>query len=194
VIVFDLETDGLLPEVSKVHTLTLFDTNTNQYTTYDKEHATTGVQLVMTADEICGHNIITYDLPVIKKLYGLTPNGKVRDTIVLARLAYPEIKEVDYALSREGKLPGNLIGRHSLEAWGYRLGESKGQKMTDWSQWSQEMSDYCKQDVKVTATLLARCLSKGLPEEAIELEHTDSCSIRKRLRNCTRLSSRSRKN
>jgi len=33
------------------------------------------------------------------------------------------------------------------------------------------MSDYCKQDVKVTLTLIKRIAGKGLPEEAIELEH-----------------------
>ncbi len=45
-----------------------------------------------------------------------------------------------------------MYGRHSLEAWGYRLGEYKGSfsKTTDWKEWSQEMEDYCIQDVVVT--------------------------------------------
>ena len=172
-IIFDLETDGLLPEVSKVHTLTTYSTITHEFNTFDKEFARAGIQFVMDAAEICGHNIIAYDLPVIKKLFGWEPKGKVRDTIILSRLAYPEIKDVDYGLNREGKLPGNLIGRHSLEAWGYRLGQRKGTfgKTTNWKEWSQEMSDYCKQDVKVTAELFNRVRAKGLPEEAIELEH-----------------------
>jgi DNA polymerase I-like protein with 3'-5' exonuclease and polymerase domains len=170
-IVFDLETDGLLPEVSKVHTLTLYDTETNTYTTFDKERVPIGINKVMEAKAICGHNVIGYDLPVIQKIYGMIPIGIVRDTLVLSRLAYPEIKELDFALLKQGKFPGNLIGRYSLEAWGHRLGEYKGIKMTDFSEWTQEMSDYCAQDVKVTATLLNRCKGKGIPEGAIELEH-----------------------
>jgi hypothetical protein len=171
VLILDLETDGLLPEVTKVHTLTTYNTETNIFNTYDQGQVPAGLTSIREAPSICGHNIIAYDLPVIKKLYGWEPKGKIRDTIILARLAYPEIKEVDYGLNREGKLPGNLIGRHSLEAWGYRMGEAKGVKMTDWSEWTQDMSDYCKQDVKVTTMLLQRVMAKGLPEEAIELEH-----------------------
>ena len=52
-------------------------------------------------------------------------------------------------------MPLQLYGRHSLEAYGYRLGEYKGNfaKTTDWKEWSQEMQDYCVQDVVVTNKL-----------------------------------------
>jgi hypothetical protein len=170
-LVFDLETDGLLPEVSVVHTLSTYDTETRVSTTYDLKEVRKGIDIVMSAPSIVGHNIIMYDLPVIKKLYGLEPKGRVRDTIVLARLAYSEIKDVDFALARDGKLPGKLIGSHSLKAWGHRLGEYKGDYTGGWEKWSQEMSDYCKQDIVVTTCLLQRINAKELPEAAIELEH-----------------------
>jgi hypothetical protein len=53
------------------------------------------------------------------------------------------------------RMPLQLYGRHSLEAYGYRLGEYKGEfgKTTDWQDWSQEMQDYCVQDVHVTTKL-----------------------------------------
>ena len=40
-------------------------------------------------------------------------------------------------------MPLQLYGRHSLESYGYRLGEYKGNfgKEADWSTWSQEMED-----------------------------------------------------
>jgi len=169
--VFDLETDGLLPEVTKIHTLTIYDTDTQEYTTYDKADVSAGIARVLSAGWICGHNIIAYDIPVIKKLYGVAPKGQVRDSMVLARLAYPEIKDIDYGLLKQGKLPSKLVGSHSLKAWGYRLGEHKGEFKTDWQEWSQEMSDYCKQDVKVTTLLMERMMARGIPEEAIALEH-----------------------
>ena len=52
-------------------------------------------------------------------------------------------------------MPMQLYGRHSLEAYGYRLNEAKGTfgKETSWKEWSQEMQDYCVQDVKVTTKL-----------------------------------------
>ena len=52
-------------------------------------------------------------------------------------------------------MPLQLYGRHSLEAYGYRLGEYKGNfsQSTDWKEWSQEMEDYCVQDVNVTEKL-----------------------------------------
>ena len=52
-------------------------------------------------------------------------------------------------------MPLQLYGRHSLESYGYRLGEYKGgfAKDTDWKEWSQEMEDDCVQDVNVTVKL-----------------------------------------
>jgi hypothetical protein len=53
------------------------------------------------------------------------------------------------------QMPAQLYGRHSLESWGYRLGEYKGgfAKNTDWKEWSQDMEDYMVQDVNVTTKL-----------------------------------------
>ena len=51
-------------------------------------------------------------------------------------------------------MPSQLHGRHSLESYGYRLGEYKGSfSSTDWKEWSQEMEDYHVQDVIVTTKL-----------------------------------------
>lgn len=178
-LIFDLETNGLLPEVSCVHVLVIYNTDTGETDVYDDQPASmnapirNGIRRLMLAPDICGHNIIGYDLAVLDKLY---PNmkkytGCVWDTLVMARLAYPEIKEVDFALHREGKLPANLIGSHSLEAWGYRLGEPKGSFDGPWDEWTQEMSDYAVQDIRVTHKLLEKLISRNLPQQAIEIEH-----------------------
>ena len=52
-------------------------------------------------------------------------------------------------------MPLQLYVRHSLEAYGHRLGEYKGEfsKHTDLKEWSPEMELYCQQDVKVTTKL-----------------------------------------
>jgi len=52
-------------------------------------------------------------------------------------------------------MPLRLYGRHSLEAYGYRLGVYKGDfaKDTDWEQWSPAMQEYCENDVQLTLKL-----------------------------------------
>ena len=107
------------------------------------------------ADVIVGHNIIGYDLPVLRKTYSwFEPCGNVIDTLTLSRLYHPNMMEIDKKRNIE-RMPLQLYGRHSLESYGYRLGEYKGEfgKTTDWQNWSQEMQDYCVQDVQVTTKL-----------------------------------------
>lgn len=158
-IVFDIETNGLLNDCTHIHCLCCYDTEAKEtYTFSDEGHTepvVRGVQLLMEADCIAGHNIISYDLPVIRKLYPWAnePNAVV-DTLLLSRLIHPNLLEIDKR--KQWKfMPLQLYGRHSLEAYGHRLGEYKGEfaKHTDWKEWSPEMENYCKQDVVVTTKL-----------------------------------------
>ena len=74
--------------------------------------------------------------------------------------------------------PGQLIGSHGLEAWGYRLGEWKGDYSKDmkakgldpWAEWNTAMQEYCEQDVIVTVALLYLQESKEYAPRAIEIE------------------------
>ena len=161
-LVFDLETDGLLDDVTKVHCIAIYDSETNETTSYNDECPGKGmsepvvraVQYLEQAESIVGHNIIGFDIPVIRKLYPFFDYaGTVIDTLILSRLYHNRIIDIDKAKFKD--MPSRLKGRHSLEAYGYRLGEYKGEfsKTTDWKEWSQEMEDYCIQDVKVTAKL-----------------------------------------
>ncbi len=81
------------------------------------------MEVIKNADIIVGHNILKFDLPALKKLYGFEPDGCVRDTLIMSRLVYPDQKNQDFKLP---DLPRNLIGSHSLKAWGHRLKMHKG--------------------------------------------------------------------
>jgi hypothetical protein len=158
-LIFDIETNGLLYNVSSIHCLVIHDTETNETMVFNDEGSADpivrGVQLLEDADLVVGHNIIGYDLPVLRKLYGwFGRTGDCLDTLLLSRLYHPNLMEIDKQNNWEG-MPLKLYGSHGLEAYGYRLKEHKGifAKETDWSGWSQDMQDYCVQDVKVTTKL-----------------------------------------
>ena len=105
---------------------------------------------------VCGHNLIGYDLPVLKRLWGLSvAPERIVDTLVLSRLFDP-----------------SKSGGHSLRNWGNELGFPKGDH-NDWSRLSQEMIDYCIQDVAVTEAVHQR-LTKDMADfdqQSIDLEH-----------------------
>lgn len=173
-LIFDLESDGLLPELTRIHCLWIYDTHTHRYHGFDKKDVPKGLDMLAKADAICGHNIIAFDIPAIKKVYPeWTFAGEVYDTMVWARLVFADIKESDYGRHQKGQLPGKLIGSHSLKAWGNRLGEYKGDfaEQTDWSEWTPEMSAYCKQDVNVTKKLFELVESRTFTMESVHLEH-----------------------
>ena len=108
------------------------------------------------ADALIGHNIIGYDIPLLKEQFpDFTPQGQVFDTLVLSRLFYPHVADRDFE-RRPAGMPQRLYGRHSLEAWGYRLKCFKGDYGKHdgaWDVYTPEMLDYCEQDVAVTAKL-----------------------------------------
>ena len=170
-LIFDLETNGLYNDVTRIHCLGIYDTETDQMLTYNDEGntepLTRGIQRLEDADQIVGHNIINYDLPVIRKLYPwFNHRGRVLDTLVMSRLYSADILQKDQNPECKWRknMPVQLLGRHSLEAYGYRLGEYKGcfGKDTDWKEWSQEMEDYMIQDVVVTTKLWKHYLHKYL--------------------------------
>jgi hypothetical protein len=158
-LVFDIETNGLYDDVTCIHCVGILDLDTKQTLVFNDEGSeqpiTKGIQLLEDASSLIGHNIVGYDIPVIKKLYPwFNPKGKVLDTLLLSRLYHANILDIDNR--RKWKhMPLQLYGRHSLESYGYRLGEYKGSfgKTADWKMWSQEMQDYMVQDVNVTTKL-----------------------------------------
>ena len=158
-LVFDIETDGLLDDITKIHCIVIHDTEEQTTIRYNDEGTAEPLSRAVTilegADCISGHNIIGYDIPVIKNLYPwFSPRGIIIDTLILSRLYHPNLLDIDKK-HVWNHMPLQLYGRHSLEAYGYRLNEYKGNfsKTTDWKEWSQELQDYCVQDVKVTRKL-----------------------------------------
>lgn len=107
-------------------------------------------------DEIIGHNIIAFDLPVLKLWAGLyykvgyfdgmdTVEGhacKITDTLVMSKLLYSD-----------------TVQGHSLEDWGKRLGEPKGD-FHEFDRYSEEMLTYCIQDTAVNSKMFFKFMEE----------------------------------
>ena len=158
-LLFDLESTGLLRQGSRIHCIVMRDATDSSTHVFDHQPDRAliqGVKQLERADVLIGHNICGYDIPLIKEQFeGFNPQGQVIDTLVLSRLFYPHIQERDFERRPTG-MPQRLYGRHSLEAWGYRLKCFKGDYGKHdgaWDTYTPEMLSYCEQDVAVTAKL-----------------------------------------
>lgn len=179
----DIEANGLPDDVTKLHCVVVRDILTDKLLASCADQPgyqpfSVALDILSQAKFIYGHNIIGYDRPVLHKLAGyLIPWEKVRDTRVIAGMRWTNCKELDFDRMRNGKLPADLIGRHSLEAWGYRLGVKKGEYKKEesgpekWATWTPEMHAYCEQDTLVLNTLVRHIQQSGnTPALAIETE------------------------
>lgn len=136
---------------------------------------------------IIGHNVISFDAPILNRLWKTKIRLKnVQDTLILSRLLDP---------SREKG--------HSLEAWGESLGIQKIDYKAVW-QWMVDrrqeydgecfdkpvdslLESYCIRDVEVCARLYHKLCNdineKQFSQESVELEHKVAAIIAEQERN-----------
>ena len=172
-IIYDIESDGLLFDVSTIHCIgvQVNDEEPRVYTSRPLQRSAGSISdcidLLCSADILVGHNIVKYDNAVIRKLLGVDLFTTIKhfDTLIASQLRYPNLLLID---SNNKRLDPKLRGKHSLKAWGQRLGNYKGE-YNDWSKLTEEMVEYCRQDISTTATLYSK-LKDQVPEEAMRLE------------------------
>ena len=164
---FDLESNGLLDTINRIHCLVLRDLDSGRVQTFDirdRDALCRGLRYLQEADEIVGHNIIGYDIPAIQIVYPwFEPVGRITDTLVLSRLIHADLMGEDVAAQRNVEdFPKRLWGSHSLKAWGLRIGNFKDDYDGGWEKFSEEMLSYCVQDVNVTVQLYHKLLLEFL--------------------------------
>jgi DNA polymerase-1 len=186
-VTFDIECNGFIDTVTRCVCIGYSIDGGDPIIAFTPEHISTALDAIRNADVVIGHNIIAFDIPVLNKLYPKWggPLGKIRDTLVLARLVHPDIRDDDFHATA---FPPTLIGSHSLKAWGVRLNMPKGVELDDVVdyaslEYTDDLGDYCKQDVVITATLYARLAAKAFSEQSIELEHKFATTIMLQMRN-----------
>jgi len=158
-VTFDVETDALNPrEVTTIHCCAIHSKTQTQLHRNPKEW----LEILENAEVLVGHNIIQYDIPAIQQVYpSFKPKGKVIDTLILCRMLYPNILDLDFEKKRPD-MPIQMYGRHSLEAYGYRLGYSKQHTdLTDFSKLTPELAERCISDVELNVKLWHRLQPKA---------------------------------
>ena len=189
-IVLDIETDL---SHKTIHMAVTKDLDTGEVAVWNEA---TGLSAYLSkATTLIGHNIISFDAPILNRIW----KTKIRlsqlfDTLIASRLLDP---------SREQG--------HSLEAWGRELGQKKVDYRKIWL-WLNDytgeqiskiekvpngiefdhphiplMESYCVGDVEVCARLydhlLVELKSKGFSQESIDLEHKVAAIIAEQERN-----------
>lgn len=188
-LVFDIEANGLRDKADTIWCIVTKDISQPQksdedgksgemiWTVNSKESLNQFLTTRLgSAERLIGHNIINYDLALLKRLTGWTPseNTKIIDTLVMSRLFNPDRRR-----------PSNYTGKggpHSLEAWGYRVGRGKVDH-SDWSVYSPAMLRRCREDVEINALVYTSLLQEAIGhkgwKEALEIEHEVSRIITK---------------
>ena len=193
-LVLDIETNAIedwenLSDLKTIHCISMMDLETGQMNSYNSQtpgEITNAMSIIGAADIVIGHNSIGFDWPALLKMdttgdLSLNPPFVI-DTKIMAKCVYPDLKNHDF---REKSVEIRYAGSHSLKCWGMRLGIHKDShgETEDWTKWSQEMQDYCEQDVRVTAKLYEHLQKLAPSKNALLLEHQFAQEIQKQVSN-----------
>jgi DNA polymerase-1 len=169
---FDIETDGIV--ATKVHCIVAIDVTTREQFIYrsDKGDLDGFRDLISEPCELIGHNILGYDIPTLERLMGMEfGQHLLTDSLVLSRLSNP-----------------SRLGGHSLKNLSRNTTEEKTHH-EDWSVISDDMVEYCVQDVVATIGVYLRLIQElaGFSEESIRLEHQVQTIVQRQVKRGWRL-------
>ena len=167
--IFDIETDGLLDTMTKVHCIVLYDIEKDKMTSFYGEETLDALFFLKNFSEIIGHNILNFDLPALKAIFKYEPEPTqiIRDTLVWSKLVYPNRGQRD---ADNKAIDKDQYGRHSLKSWGQRLNFPKNE-FDEFEEFTQDMLEYCENDVELNYKLYCKLLDADFSEESIQLEH-----------------------
>jgi len=153
----DIETNGLDP--SRIHCAVVYDDNANKWYKFKNQELFFIFCRKNPSARWVFHNGLGFDVPVINRLAGaeLIQPRRVTDTFVVSQL-----------------LRYMVPGGHSLRAWGNRLHCSKDEYDGGWETYTDEMLDYCVQDVVVLQKLfsyLKNFMNDPKNKKALRTEH-----------------------
>jgi len=130
--VFDIETDGLLDELTKIHVMSWSNDMGEVKHTHDYDEMR---YVLLNSETLVGHNIIRFDIPAIEKVLGIEVKARLIDTLALS-----------WYLNHDRM-------KHGLEGYGEDYGVPKP-VIKDWNTLTpQEYAHRCDEDVKINNRL-----------------------------------------
>lgn len=144
VFVVDIECDGLLEELTKLHVLSCAYKTGDTWTVKSTKKEEDISKLFSNPNNIIvGHFFLGYDIPALKKLFpNIVFNAQIIDTLPLSQYLYNERQS------------------HGLEAWGTDLGVKKVEiSDEEWKNLSYEKAkERCEEDCKINVNLYLKML------------------------------------
>ena len=130
--VFDIETDGLLDVLTKIHVMSWSNDMGEVKHTHDYDEMR---YVLLNSETLVGHNIIRFDIPAVEKLLDIKVTARLVDTLALSWYI------------NHGRM------KHGLEGYGEEYGVPKP-VIKDWNTLTpQEYAHRCNEDVKINNRL-----------------------------------------
>ena len=130
--VFDIETDGLLDVLTKIHVMSWSNDMGEVKHTHDYDEMR---YVLLNTETLVGHNHIRFDIPAVEKVLGIKVEARLIDTLALSwYLHHDRLK-------------------HGLEGYGEEYGVPKP-VIKDWNTLTpEEYAHRCDEDVKINNRL-----------------------------------------
>ena len=130
--VFDIETDGLLDVMTKIHVLSWSNDMGEVKHTHDYDEMR---YVLLNSETLVGHNIIRFDVPAVESLLDIKVTARLVDTLALS-----------WYLNHDRP-------KHGLEGYGVDYGVPKP-VIDDWDSLTpEEYAHRCDEDVKINNRL-----------------------------------------
>ena len=130
--VYDIETDGLLDELTKIHVLSYSDDGKTVHHTHDYDEMR---EFFTTRKALVGHNHVRFDIPAVEKVLGIEVKARLIDTLALSWYLHHDRM------------------KHGLEGYGEDYGVPKP-VIKDWDSLTpEEYAHRCDEDVKINVRL-----------------------------------------
>lgn len=147
-LIADCETNGFLDQMTCIHMLQIGEVDGDTVDIYADQPGypplKEGAARLKKADRVVFHNGQRFDIHAINMMFpGTLKPEQVWDTLVAARLLFPDFKE------------------HSLGVWGDRLGCKKGDYTGGFETFNEDMVTYGRQDIVVGRKLYQHLLERA---------------------------------
>jgi DNA polymerase I-like protein with 3'-5' exonuclease and polymerase domains len=175
-LVIDIESNSLMEltldakgnpvkEATVVHCVVTKDIDTGAVRVFTGKDIGEPLRTHLSAAEwLIGHNLYGFDLECLMRLCKVPLHQKIFDSLVVSKLMYPDRMN-------------HPLGGNSLKDWGKKLGNEKISFDGPWTELTQEMIDYCIQDVHVAHEIYeyqTKWIEDNNYHKVVKLEHMAS--------------------